>query len=223
VGGFFGDTYLVKSGDRTAAILANFGIGAPVVVVLLEQFAALGVGEFVSIGMAGGLAPGAQAGDLIVCNRALRDEGVSYHYQAPSRYAVASGPLTRQIQACLEAAVQAYRLGPVWTTDAPFRETLLEVEQYRREGILAVEMEAAALFAAGQSLGVQVAAAFAVGDSLEGPPVTSPPPGGGAQAGQPAGPDPGLHWRLDFDFGRTLHGLMALTEAALRAGKAGCG
>jgi purine-nucleoside phosphorylase len=38
-------------------------------------------------------------------------------------------------------------VGPSWTTDAPFRETSEAVEAARAKGILAVEMEAAALYA----------------------------------------------------------------------------
>jgi nucleoside phosphorylase len=85
-----------------------------------------------------------------------------------------------------------------WTTDAPFRETAAEVEQYRKEGVLAVDMEAAAVFAAGQRLGVQAAALFAIGDSVSEVPSS-------------------LVWRLDFDFRKTLRGLEILSEAALRA------
>jgi purine-nucleoside phosphorylase len=50
--------------------------------------------------------------------------------------------------------------------DAPYRETGSEVRQYRKEGVLTVEMEAAALFAAGKCRGAQVASLFSVSDLL---------------------------------------------------------
>jgi purine-nucleoside phosphorylase len=56
--------------------------------------------------------------------------------------------------------------GPSWTIDAIFRETIAEATAYRDEGILTVEMEAAALFAVGEVLGVEVAAIFTISDHL---------------------------------------------------------
>lgn len=41
--------------------------------------------------------------------------------------------------------------GESWTTDAPFRETEKAIETHRAEGIVAVEMEAAALHALAQA------------------------------------------------------------------------
>ncbi len=199
VKGFFGDTCLVKDSGRRTAILANFGIGAPVTVALLEQFAALGAQEFILVGMAGGLGQGLQAGDLVVCESAIRDEGTSYHYLEPARYAQASSRLIKGIELFLDASGKPYHTGSSWTTDAPFRETAAEVDEYRKEGVLAVEMEAAAVFSAGQRLGVRTAAVFAIGDSLLDR------------------SSDGLYWKLDFDFQQTLHGLEILAEAALHA------
>lgn len=198
---FFGDCYQTKERGTRIAILSNFGIGAPVSVVLLEQYAALGARKFFLVGMAGGLQPGMQAGELVVCDRALRDEGTSYHYLEPAKYVEASPELTDQFKAYLEDFTSNYSVGPSWTTDAPFRETNEEVEIYKNEGILTVEMEAAALFAAGHSLGHQVAAAFSIGDTLLSPE-------GGANSGS--------RWRLDFDYQKTLQGLVMLAQAAIK-------
>jgi len=198
---FFGDCYQVKERGTRIAILGHFGIGAPVSVVLLEQYAALGARKFVLVGMAGGLQPGMQAGELVVCDRALRDEGTSYHYLEPAKYVEASSELTEQLKARLEDLTSNYIVGPSWTTDAPFRETDEEVEIYQKEGMQTVEMEAAALFAAGHSLGLQVAAAFSIGDTLLVP---------------ENGTIPGSRWRLDFNFQKTLQGLVILAQAAIR-------
>jgi purine-nucleoside phosphorylase len=48
---------------------------------------------------------------------------------------------------------------PTWTTDAPYRETVEEITRYRGEGILTVEMEAAALFTVARPSGLAAAAA----------------------------------------------------------------
>ena len=47
-------------------------------------------------------------------------------------------------------------VGASWTTDAPFRETAAAVEAARSQGVLAVEMEAAALYAFARAAGVRV-------------------------------------------------------------------
>src|SRR5262249_53698268 len=83
----------------------------------------------------------------ILLARALRDEGTSYHYLPPSTYAAADPAL---IALAADAAARAGRkvhIGDSWTTDAPFRETEEAVAGRRRAGILAVEMEAASLYA----------------------------------------------------------------------------
>ena len=56
----------------------------------MEELVALGCRRFVSIGTAGSLQPDLAVGDLLVCDRAIRDEGTSYHYQPAARYSYPS-------------------------------------------------------------------------------------------------------------------------------------
>ena len=56
-------------------------------------------------------------------DRALRDEGTSYHYLPASEYSEADVRLTALARAALSAAGMSVRVGASWTTDAPFRET----------------------------------------------------------------------------------------------------
>ncbi len=65
--------------------------------------------------------------------------------------------------------------GAVWSTDAPYRETRQEAESFQREGVLAVDMESAGVFAAAQARGAEAASAFVIGDSLAGPRWSAPP------------------------------------------------
>jgi hypothetical protein len=83
----------------------------------------------------------------ILVERALRDEGTSYHYLPASTYAEADPELVAVAANCFARAGLAIRIGATWTTDAPFRETAETIAARRRDGILAVEMEAAALYA----------------------------------------------------------------------------
>ena len=80
-------------------------------------------------------------------DRALRDEGTSYHYLPASEYSEADPHLTALARGALSAAGMPVSVGASWTTDAPFRETEEAIEAALRAGILAVEMEAAALYA----------------------------------------------------------------------------
>lgn len=139
-------------------------VGAPVVGIIVEELAAAGVSTIVGVGTAGGLQEELVPGDAVVCSAALRDEGVSHHYAPPARFAEPSPELTASLRSVLPAA--AY--GPTWTTDAPYRETAEEIAAYRSEGILTVDMEAAALFTVGRHVGVRTASVFCVSDVLCG-------------------------------------------------------
>jgi uridine phosphorylase len=96
----------------------------------------------------------------------LRDEGTSYHYLPPARSVEADSTLVQQISEAFAAQHIDHVRGTSWTTDAPYRETRRKVEAYRGEGVKAVEMEAAALFAVGQRLNVPTAAVLVIGDRL---------------------------------------------------------
>jgi uridine phosphorylase len=160
--GHRGIVTLPSTGHRIG-LLGGFGFGAPMATLLLEDFVALGTTRFVSIGTAGGLQPGCRVGDVVLCERAVRDEGVSHHYLSPAVYADASPTLTDVLG---EAIGSDHVRGASWTIDTPYRETVEEARHYQAEGVLTVEMEAAALFAVGAYRGVDVASAFVVSDSL---------------------------------------------------------
>lgn len=148
-------------------VAGGFGIGAPVAATVMEELAALGVRRFVSIGAAGSLNSQLEVGDVVVCTEAIRDEGVSHHYLAPGRSVTPSALLTSQLTRSLQAAGLAVAEGPTWTIDAPYRETVHELHHYRSEGVLTVEMEAAALFAVANYRKLEVGAAFVISDTLD--------------------------------------------------------
>lgn len=147
-------------------VVEGFGYGAPTATMTLEDLAARGARRFINLGIAGALASRVDFADIVVCSAALRDEGVSHHYLAPTRYARPSAGLTRELVAALDDARHAVHVGPSWTIDAIYRETLEEAVAYRDEGVLTVEMEASALFAVGEFRGVDVAAVFTISDHL---------------------------------------------------------
>ena len=164
--GIVGEFYLIDQTAGRVGVVGKFGIGAPAVTTILEELIALGVRRFVSIGTAGALAKGLRIGDTVLCERSIRDEGVSHHYLAPAKYAEASPALTETLgQSLREEGVEPMR-GTSWTIDTPFRETVAEAKHYQEEGVLTVEMEAAAVFAVAQYRRVDLASAFVISDSL---------------------------------------------------------
>lgn len=162
----FLDLHTFDRTGGTVGVIGGFGIGAPAATSVVESLAAIGVRQFVSMGTAGALRTGFEPGDVVVCDRALRDEGVSHHYVPPGRWATPSPALTNSLRSCLVEAGLDPTTGSAWTIDAPFRETVAEARHYAEEGVAVVEMEAAALFSVGHHRRLEVASAFAISDSL---------------------------------------------------------
>lgn len=167
VHGVGGGFYLLTETDNRVAVSGNNGIGAPGVSMLLEIYIELGIKRFINVGIAGGLQKTSDIGDVVVCTSAIRDEGVSYHYLAdPSAPALPSENLTAAFMRTLEDDSILYTQGPTWTIDAFFRETVGEIQHYQRDGVVTVEMEAAALFAISTLRGVDMASGFVISDSV---------------------------------------------------------
>lgn len=144
------------------------GVGAPMAVGLLEAAIALGCRKFIACGGAGVLDREVAVGHIVVPETAVRDEGTSYHYLAPSREARASPEGVDAIERVLQAHNVPYIVAKTWTTDAPYRETPDKVKLRRAEGCLTVEMEAAAFFAVAQFRGVVFAQMLYGGDDVSG-------------------------------------------------------
>jgi purine-nucleoside phosphorylase len=164
--GFFGDTYLLEETGGTVALVADFGIGAPVAAVMLEDLIALGCRTVVSMGTTGGMDPTLGVGDLVLCSGAVRDEGTSHHYLPAGAPAVPDPDLTARLAAEIARREEPFRQAQAWTTDAPYRETKEEVLAHVDAGVAVVEMEAAALFAVGEVRGASVASLLVVSDVL---------------------------------------------------------
>src|SRR5262245_9319916 len=122
-------------------------VGGSFSVMVAEQLFASGCQLLISVASAGQITDIGPPPYWILIERALRDEGTSYHYLPASPYAAANSALFERAANSLARVGPHIRQGTTWTTDAPFRETAESVALRRREGILAVEMEAAALYA----------------------------------------------------------------------------
>jgi uridine phosphorylase len=142
--------------DGTEYGIIGGTIGASFAVLVAEELFALGCEAVVTISSAGLIADNLQPPLFLLIDKALRDEGTSYHYLPPDRFAPASPDLADSVAERLCSACFPFSRGSSWTTDAPFRETAELIAARRAEGIIAVEMEAAALLAMGAALGKPV-------------------------------------------------------------------
>ncbi len=122
-------------------------VGGSFSVLVAEQLFASGCRLLVNVASAGQIIDAGPPPYHILVERAMRDEGTSYHYLPPSTYAAADPRLIEFARDTLARAGHAPHVGATWTTDAPFRETAATIALRRAAGILAVEMEAAALYA----------------------------------------------------------------------------
>jgi uridine phosphorylase len=180
--------------DGDVAIAGRFGIGAPAAAVILEELIAFGCRIFISIGTAGSLVPDLPPGAFVLCDGALRDDGVSYHYVPGGGLALPNEPLTSAMATALRHEGVPFRRGLAWTTDAIYRETAVEMAERIDQGALVVEMEAAALFTVARYRSAHLAACFTISDSLAEP-----------------------EWKPEFLAVETNAGLETLYRAALAA------
>lgn len=135
-----------RLGGRTFGIV-GCAVGAPYAVLVAEQLFACGCRLIISVTSSGQIAPLRAPPYFILIERALRDEGTSYHYLPPAAFAHADKDLVAAVAPVLTGLAEPVERGATWTTDAPYRETAAAIEAARERGILAVEMEAAALYA----------------------------------------------------------------------------
>jgi uridine phosphorylase len=143
-------------------------IGGPYAVLVAEQLAAAGAKLIIGLTSAGRVSPELPLPCLVAVAGAVRDEGTSLHYLPAAKMASCPVPaLLPFLHEELSATGWAVRMGDVWTTDAPYRETRTQLEAWAAEGILAVEMQAASLFAFGEARGVPVACVAMVSNAVD--------------------------------------------------------
>jgi uridine phosphorylase len=122
-------------------------VGASFAVLVAEELFAAGCELLISVTSSGQIAVIADPPYFVLIEKALRDEGTSYHYVPPADFSHIAPELLSKLGEAFLSAPVAVHCGATWTTDAPFRETVTGIEHCRDLGIMAVEMEAAALYA----------------------------------------------------------------------------
>jgi uridine phosphorylase len=153
-------------GGRAVTVVAP-AMGAPYAVMVLENLIALGARMVLALGWCGSLQAEIQMGALVLPSRAVSGDGTSPHYCPKGQTFLEPHPgLYGGLEARLKETPVPWQAGLIWTTDAVYRETPEFVRHCQAQGILAVEMEMAALFAVGQFRRVPLAGLLVVSDEL---------------------------------------------------------
>ena len=153
--------------------VCSTGIGGPSAVIAMEELHAIGVDTFVRVGTCGGIALPVKSDDVVIATGAVRMEGASREYAPMEFPAVASyDVLSAMVQAAKNLG-KPWHAGVVQCKDSfygqhsPDRmpvsyELLNKWEAWKRLGVLASEMESAALFCCAAALGVRCGSCFHV-------------------------------------------------------------
>jgi len=131
-------------------------VGASFAVLIAEQLFASGCRLLISMTSSGQLVGLRAPPYFILIEKALRDEGTSYHYLPPSEFSSASPRLIAAMTRAFDGLRVPVERGATWTTDAPFRETPATIASMKAKGVMAVEMEASGLYAFAEARGKPV-------------------------------------------------------------------
>ena len=158
--------FTIKREEDFPLALVGPLLGAPQAVIVMEKLIALGAKRIWVLGWCGSLQPHLRIGDLIIPTHALSEEGTSAHYPVDKEICETSFFLNTALEAALSKAALPFKRGPVWTTDAIYRETERKVIAYGKKGYLAVEMEMSALIRLAAYRSVELAGLLVVSDEL---------------------------------------------------------
>lgn len=152
--------------DKELPGLVGPAVGASAAATLLEVLIVLGAKKIVGFGLCGSIVGDLSIGEIFIPKAAMSEEGTSPHYFPDKKLFATSSLLTQTLENYLQEQKEPYRFGPVWTTDAIFRETAEKVESYGKKGVMAVEMETSALCAVAEYRKVDYSALMVVSDEL---------------------------------------------------------
>lgn len=162
----FHTTLLRVQHDDMEMGLIGGTVGAPFAVLVAEQLIASGCRHIIGYSSSGAISERLALPCLVVPERAVRDEGTSYHYLPPATWAYSPRELPDVVARHAAACGLPVHRGTTWTTDAPYRETRTQIERYRADGALTVEMEAAALMALAEARHAEIASLLHVTNTL---------------------------------------------------------
>jgi len=143
---FHTNMYVINVDGLNCGIIPRT-IGGPYAVLVAEQLRISGAEVIIGLASAGRVLDSLPLPSLVIATSAIRDEGTSYHYLPPAETIHNPTEIAESLEAELRGLDLPIKRGCVWTTDAPYRETREQLQYYASKDVLAVEMQAASLFA----------------------------------------------------------------------------
>lgn len=155
--------------NGTSLSICSTGIGSPSAAIAVEELAAVGVDTLIRPGTAGALQSGIAIGDMVVATAAAKDEGTTGRYESDTYPAVPDFDVLSALVSAAAGDEGTVHVGPLATDDAFYAETEHYVNEWSEAGILAVEMEAAAIFTLARRKGLRAGAICTIdGNLVEG-------------------------------------------------------
>jgi DeoD family purine-nucleoside phosphorylase len=151
--------YTGPAADGAPLTVQSTGMGGPSAAIVVEELIALGARRLVRVGTCGALAADLELGELIVAEGALAEDGASRALGAAGAV-----PADAALAEALRAAAPDARSGLIVSADLFYDPDAGRPVRWRAAGALAVEMEAATLFAVAARHGVAAACVVAVSD-----------------------------------------------------------
>ncbi|MFB6142590.1 MAG: nucleoside phosphorylase [Halorientalis sp.] len=153
----------------TPLTVCSTGIGSPSAAIAAEELATVGAGTLIRVGTTGALQSDVEIGDMVVATGAAKEEGTTKRYESATYPAVPDAAVLRALADRAAADEGRAHVGPVATDDAFYAETDECVDDWEDAGLLAVEMEAAAIFTLARRRGLRAGAVCTVdGNLVEG-------------------------------------------------------
>ena len=152
--------------DGVDLTICSTGIGCPSAAIAVEELARVGVDTVIRVGTTGALQTGIEIGDMVVATGAAKEEGTSKRYESAVLPAVPDYDVLSALVDAAEANDEAVHVGPIVSDDAFYNETDAYVEAWEAAGLLAVEMEAAAVFSIARRKGLSAGAICTVDGNL---------------------------------------------------------
>lgn len=147
--------------------LVMIDVGAPMSVGTLEELYAMGVKQAVVFGTCGVLERKIEDCSIIIPDRAVRDEGTSYHYASAADEIPVNQKHLKLMETLMKELHIRYTIGKTWSTDAFYRETPQKVLQRKKQGCICVDMECSANAAVAQFRGMELIQFFYAADNLD--------------------------------------------------------
>ena len=159
--------------DGVPVSVTSTGIGGASAAIAMEELTKIGADTFIRVGTCGGINMKVRSSDVVIATGAIRMEGTSREY-APIEYpATADYGVTRALTDAAEALGYTWHAGVVQCKDSFYGqhspekspvsyELLAKWDAWKKLGVLASEMESAALFTVAAALGVRCGTVLSV-------------------------------------------------------------